>query len=131
MAWLLRPPWPLPALLAWGGALLLASMVAVAASVLGSTWWRRGLIAAGFPLALAFTGLAAVPAWAWLVPLLLLLAVYPLNAWRDAPLFPPPHAALQGRPPRLPRARGARVLDGGCGRGDALLALRRTPHQAR
>ena len=60
MVWFTRAPWPLPALLAWGGAwllffilqrvttpvlaLLLASMVAVAASVLGSTWWRRGLI---------------------------------------------------------------------------------------
>ena len=28
--------------------------------------------------------------------LALLLAVYPLNAWRDAPLFPTPAGALQG-----------------------------------
>lgn len=147
MAWLLRLPWPLPALLAWGSAwllffalqrvttpllaLLLSCMVAVAASVLGSTWWRRGLIAAGFPLALGFTGLAAVPAWAWLVPLLLLLAVYPLNAWRDAPLFPTPHDALQGLAAQIPLAEGARVLDAGCGLGDGLLALRRAYPGAR
>jgi len=148
VVWFTRAPWPLPALLAWGGAwllffilqrvttpvlaLLLASMVAVAASVLGSTWWRRGLIAAGFPLALAFTGLAAVPAWAWLVPLLLLLlAVYPLNAWRDAPLFPTPHDALQGLAAQLPLEPQARVLDAGCGLGDGLLALRRAYPQAR
>jgi hypothetical protein len=48
------------------------------------------LIAAGFPLSLALTGAAGLPAWAWLVPLALLLLVYPLNAWRDAPLFPTP-----------------------------------------
>lgn len=136
-----RVPWPLPALLAWGGAwlvfaglqrvttpvwaLLLACALAVAASVLGSSWWRRALIAAGFPLALALSGVAAVPAWVWLVPLALLLCVYPLNAWRDAPLFPTPHHALQGLAGQVPLAPGARVLDAGCGLGDGLLALRR------
>lgn len=147
MNWISRVPWPLPALLAWGGswllfaslqrvttpvwALLLACALAAAASVLGSNWWRRALIAAGFPLALALTGVAAVPAWAWLVPLVLLLGVYPLNAWRDAPLFPTPHHALQGLAAQVPLAPGARVLDAGCGLGDGLLALRRAYPQAR
>ncbi|MBA4111962.1 MAG: methyltransferase type 12 [Verminephrobacter sp.] len=147
MNWISRVPWPLPALLAWGGAwllfaslqrfttpvwaLLLACALAAAASVLGSNWWRRALIAAGFPLALALTGVAAVPAWAWLVPLALLLGVYPLNAWRDAPLFPTPHHALQGLAAQVPLAPGARVLDAGCGLGDGLLALRRAYPQAR
>lgn len=147
MDWIARVPWPLPALLAWSGAwllfaslqrvttpvwaLLLACALAAAASVLGSNWWRRALIAAGFPLALALTGVAAVPAWAWLVPLALLLGVYPLNAWRDAPLFPTPHHALQGLAAQVPLAPGARVLDAGCGLGDGLLALRRAYPQAR
>jgi hypothetical protein len=147
MNWISRVPWPLPALLAWGGswllfaslqrvttpvwALLLACALAAAASVLGSNWWRRALIAAGFPLALALTGVAAVPAWAWLVPLVLLLGVYPLNAWRDAPLFPTPHHALQGLAAQVPLAPGARVIDAGCGLGDGLLALRRAYPQAR
>lgn len=147
MNWIVRVPWPLPALLAWGGAwllfaglqrvaspvwaLLLACAVAAAASVLGSNWWRRALIAAGFPLALALTGVAAVPAWAWLVPLALLLCVYPLNAWRDAPLFPTPHHALQGLAGQVPLAPGARVLDAGCGLGDGLLALRQAYPDAR
>ena len=141
-----HPPWPLPALLAWALAWLLfaglqrvvppvwallgACAVAVAASLWGSTWWRRGLIAAGFPLALALTGWASVPPWAWLVPLGLLLVVYPLNAWRDAPLFPTPHAALQGLAAQAPLAPGARVLDAGCGLGDGLMALRRAYPQA-
>ena len=112
-------------------ALLLACALAAAASVLGSNWWRRALIAAGFPLALALTGVAAVPAWAWLVPLVLLLGVYPLNAWRDAPLFPTPHHALQGLAAQVPLAPGARVIDAGCGLGDGLLALRRAYPQAR
>ena len=147
MDWLTRPPWPLPALLAWGGswllflglqrvttpvlALLLACALAATASLLGSNWWRRGLIAAGFPLALALTGGAVVPPWAWLVPLALLALVYPLNAWRDAPLFPTPINALQGLAAQVPLAPGARVLDAGCGLGDGLRALRRAYPQAR
>ena len=72
-------PWPLPALLAWGGAwlayaglqrwlpaafaLALACALGTAASLLGQGWWRRGLIAAGFPLSLVLTGAATgVPA---------------------------------------------------------------------
>ena len=140
MSWISRVPWPLPALLAWGGAwlrfaslqdvttpvwaLLLACTLAAAASVLGDTWWRRGLIAVGFPLSLALTGAAGLPAWAWLVPLALLLLVYPLNAWRDAPLFPTPSDALDDLPDAAPLEPGARVLDAGCGLGDGLLALR-------
>ena len=93
-------------------ALLLACALAAAASLLGSTWWRRGLIAAGFPLALASTGGAVVPAWAWLVPLGLLALVYPLNAWRDAPCFRP-----RSMPCRLAaqitRWPGARAPDAG------------------
>ena len=146
MSLLARLPWPLPALLAWALAWLVfvalqpvaspvwavsaACVLAALASLWGGNWWRRGLIAAGFPLALALTGWVSLPAWAWLVPLLLLLAVYPLNAWRDAPLFPTPHAALQGLSAQVPLAPGARVLDAGCGLGDGLMALRRAYPQA-
>ena len=133
--------WPLPALLAWGGAwalfgvlqhagvpgtaaVLLATAGSAAGSLLGATWWRRGLIAAGFPLSLALSGAAALPAWAWLLPLVLFLLIYPLNAWRDAPLFPTPANALQALAPVLPLPRGAPVLDAGCGLGHGLQALR-------
>ena len=34
-------------------------MPGTAASLLGGTWWRRGLIAAGFPLSLALLGLTS------------------------------------------------------------------------
>ena len=138
-----RLPWPLPALLAWGAAwllyaglerslsaLLLACILGTVASTLGQTWWRRGLIAVGFPLSLALSGAANVPAWVWLAPLLLLLAVYPLNAWRDAPLFPTPRHALDGLTKLAPLAPRARVLDAGCGLGDGLLALRRAYPEA-
>ena len=76
----MRLPWPLPALLAWGAAWLLhvalqprlgtlasllgATGVGVLASLWGSSWWRRALIALGFPLSIALTGAAALPAWA-------------------------------------------------------------------
>lgn len=133
-------PWPLPAVLVWAAAwlvfaglrqvapplaaVLLACGVGVAGSLLAATWWRRGLIALGFPLSLVLTGVAALPAWAWLAPLAVLLLVYPLNAWRDAPLFPTPRGALQGLQLAALLPPGASVLDAGCGLGDGLLALR-------
>ena len=143
----MRLPWPAPALIAWAGAwalhalllpragplaaLLAGCALGTLASLWGTRWWRRVLIALGFPLSLALTGAAALPAWAWLIPLLLLLAVYPLNAWRDAPLFPTPAGALQGLETLAPLPPGARVLDAGCGLGDGLRALRQAYPQAR
>ena len=141
--------WPLPALLSWAlGWLLFATLrwldapllIAIAAaaalgaalSVIGGTPWRRAFIALGFPLSLAASGLAgAMPAWGWLLPLGLLALVYPLNAWRDAPLFPTPAGALQGLARLAPLAPDARVLDAGCGLGDALRELRREYPEAR
>jgi hypothetical protein len=144
-------PWPLPAVLTWGAAwgvfkLLLdqgrapdlalgcATAVGVVFSLWGNSWWRRILIAAGFPLSMALTlptlGLATIPAWTWLVPLLLLLLVYPINAWRDAPLFPTPAHALDGMPAHAALPASARILDAGCGLGQGLVALRRAYPQA-
>ena len=142
----MRLPWPAPALIAWAGAwalhalllpragplaaLLAGCALGTLASLWGTRWWRRVLIALGFPLSLALTGAAALPAWAWLIPLVLLLAVYPLNAWRDAPLFPTPAGALQGLETIAPLPPEARVLDAGCGLGDGLRALRQAYPQA-
>jgi hypothetical protein len=143
----MRLPWPLPAVLAWAAAwlvfaalrplapalaaVLLACGVGLAGSALGATWWRRGLIAAGFPLSLALTGAASLSPWAWLLALALLLLVYPLNVWRDAPLFPTPRGALRGLDALAPLPPGAAALDAGCGLGDGLRALRAAYPQAR
>ena len=144
-------PWPLPALLAWalawalfrwllgqGAAAVLAlglpSALGVLLSLWGHSWWRRLLIGLGFPLSLALSlpalGLAAVPAWGWLLPLALLLLIYPINAWRDAPLFPTPADALLELPSHAPLAAGARILDAGCGAGAGLRALHQAYPQA-
>jgi SAM-dependent methyltransferase len=97
-----------------------------ALSTLGATPWRRVFIALGFPLSLAFSGVAsAIPAWSWLLPLAMLMLVYPLNAWRDAPLFPTPTGALLGLAKLAPLPSKARVLDAGCGVGDGLRELKR------
>jgi len=88
----------------------------------------------GFPLSLATmvasSGPTLIPAWAWLVPLALLLLVYPINAWRDAPIFPTPPDALQELPQHAPLAGGALVLDAGCGAGHGLQALHAAYPQA-
>ena len=141
-----RLVWPLPAVLAWAGcwvlwvlaqrwglaavpAALLAMLLGLLASRLGHTPWRRAMIALGFPLSLALSGSVALPAWVWLLPLLALLLLYPLKAWRDAPLFPTPKEALNGLAEHAELAQGALVLDAGCGLGAGLLGLRRAyPH---
>jgi len=139
--------WPLPAVLTWLAAwglftglldnglspllaLACACALGVVASLLGSSWWRRLMIGLGFPLLLAVSGALSLPAWAWLLPLLLLLLIYPLNVWRDAPLFPTPVHALKDLAARVPLGQNAIVLDAGCGLGDGLKALRTVYPQA-
>jgi SAM-dependent methyltransferase len=136
-----RFPWPLPALLSWalcwliylqlqraGTGTLLALVVATAFSVAlstqGDSWWRRAIIGLGFPLSLLLVGGLPIPAWGWLPPLALLALIYPLNAWRDAPLFPTPADALNELSFVAPLEPGAKVLDAGCGLGHGLEALR-------
>ena len=141
--------WPLPALAAWAACWALfigLSRLGVAASIalalgvaLGAvlalpaaTRWRRLFVVAGFPLSLAASGVAgALPAWAWLLPLGLLLLLYPVNAWRDAPMFPTPGDALRGLARLAPLPDGAAVLDAGCGLGDGLRELHREYPAAR
>lgn len=142
-----RIVWPLPAVLTWGLAwglfamlpewggspelaLGLASALGVVASLLGDSWWRRVMIGLGFPLSLLLTQAANLPAWVWLLPLLALLLIYPLNAWRDAPLFPTPVHALKDLAAQAELASDALILDAGCGLGDGLKALRSAYPQA-
>lgn len=144
---MLRLPWPLPALLVWASAwgvhtlavhlvlgpvaaLLLACSLGVAGSLLAPNWWRRLIVAGGFPLSLAASGAVALAPAYWLLPLGLLLLIYPLNAWRDAPLFPTPRDGLRGLGGQVPLPAGARVLEAGCGVGDGLIALRQVYPQA-
>ncbi len=133
--------WPLPALLTWGGTWLLyrlllapnlpalaavglATATGVLASVMATTFWRRLAVGIGFPLSLLLSGSVSLPAWSWLLPFALILLIYPVNAWRDAPLFPTPAAALVDLPRHAPLPDGAMILDAGCGLGHGLSALR-------
>jgi len=135
--------WPLPALLAW--ALAWALFLGLHARGISPAWsvssatalglcgalmvrapWRRLLIVAGFPASLAASGLGqSFPAWIWLVPLGLLALLYPMNVWRDAPLFPTPEGILEGLPRLAPLPHGARILDAGSGLGAGLAELHR------
>ena len=133
---------------AWVAATGLGLIVAL--GLRQTSRWRRLMVAAGFPVsallkALAGAGTAtgasalsgsmasttAAPAWAWLLPAALLLAVYPVRAWRDAPLFPTPADALQGLAALVALPPGARALDAGCGLGHGLAALHAEFAQAR
>lgn len=142
--------WPLPALLAWAAgwvamtvlartgaappALAVAAglLVAAAPALFAATFWRRVIVAGGFPLSLLVSGVGAVlPAWAWLLPLAALALAYPVTAWRDAPVFPTPRHALTGLHHHVELPPSASVLDAGCGLGHGLLALRAVWPQAR
>jgi SAM-dependent methyltransferase len=115
----------------WLG-LLAGTALGLACSLLAASRLRALVVAAGFPLSLLASGLAgALPAWAWLLPLALLLLLYPRQAWRDAPLFPTPPGALDGMSLAVPLPPAARVLDAGCGLGHGLRALRRAYPRAR
>ncbi len=141
--------WPLPALLAWaaGWAAMtglartgaLPAALAVAAGLLlaavpaifAATFWRRVIVAAGFPLSLLVSGVATqLPAWAWLLPLAALALAYPVTAWRDAPVFPTPRNALAGLDQHVALPATASLLDAGCGLGHGLRALRAVWPQA-
>lgn len=151
IAWITR--WPLPALavwlvawglhaqaLAWGAppwaGFVAGVAVGVGGSLLGRTQLRKLVVAAGFPVSLAVLGMGGgLPVWLWLLPVVVLLALYPIRTWGDAPVFPTPAGALVDLHRLAPlvgdRARGtARVLDAGCGLGHALRALRREYPQA-
>lgn len=146
-AW--RLPWPLPALLCWalawghwlglqslgagaGLAFACAVLIGGALAMLAASRWRRLMIAAGFPLSFALSGLASGGSalW-WLLPLGLLAVAYPVRAWSDAPLFPTGAGALDGLDELIDLPANARVLDAGCGLGHGLQALRRVWPSAR
>lgn len=140
-----RLPWPLPAVAAWLGAwslyrLAIAYDAAPGAAIAGglvfgalcsalaTSPWRRVCIALGFPLALLLTdssGIAQLAPQGWLLGALLLALLYPIRAWRDAPLFPTPPGALDGLSALAPLPPNSRILDAGCGLGHGLKALRR------
>jgi hypothetical protein len=133
-------------------SLFLSSLAGLVTVLVGGSRWRGWIVAAGFPVSFSLQrlmhGLSGpefdlvapggpalpfdrFPAWAWLVPLALLLMAYPLRAWRDAPFFPTEIDALEGLAEVAPLAAQAQLLDAGCGLGHGLQALRRVYPQAR
>jgi hypothetical protein len=136
-------PWPLPAVagwaLAWGVAAALGgpagfaagALSGLAAAALASGTRRRLIVGAGFPMSALALGAPGLPAWAWLAAAAALALAYPLKAWRDAPFFPTPAAALDGLDAVVDLPPSPRILDAGCGAGDGLAALARVWPDAR
>jgi SAM-dependent methyltransferase len=135
--------WPLPALLAWAAgwsamavlsrtalctpplAIVAGLLAGALPAIVATTFWRRVIVAGGFPLSLlAGVAGAVLPAWAWLIPLAMLALAYPVTAWRDAPVFPTPRDALAGLAGLVALPAQASILDAGCGFGQGLRALR-------
>ena len=141
--------WPFPALLSWSAAwglfialrslglglalaLALAAAMGAGLALLHQARWRRVIVALGFPVSLLIAGLpAGLPAWTWLLPLLLLALVYPRRTWGDAPLYPTPAGALRELPGIAPLTADSSVLDAGCGLGHGLRELHRAYPQAK
>lgn len=140
--------WPLPALLAWvlGYALVHALLAAGAraavawavgsVAVLALAWVqrdgaRRACVLAGWAALAWLLQPGGMPAWVWLAAAAVLALLYPLRAWRDAPLFPTPRGALAGLGRRIALPGQARVLDAGCGLGHGLRELHAAFPQAR
>ena len=126
---LLRQSWPPDR------AMLLSSLVGVVA---GAVAWRLGYSKArlfalvlGFPVSLWLSGAASMAPWVWLLTLALGLLIYPIHAWRDAPVFPTPLHALRELSSYAPLPANAWILDAGCGAGDGLKALRLAYPKAR
>lgn len=140
--------WPLPALLCWvaawgvyrgligagvagGVAALVGLGLSVGGALMASTRMRRVIVAAGFPVSLVAGGLlTGWTALLWLAPLALLLLLYPVASWRDAPLFPTPVGALQGIDRMVRLGGGGRIVDAGCGLGAGLVELKAAFPQA-
>jgi len=109
-----------------GWSALAVTALSAVVALRAETFWRRVMMAAGFPASMLASGLLSpdLALW-WLLPLLALLLAYPMRSWSDAPLFPTPAAALQDLPQHLPLPARAAVLDAGCGLGHGLRAWRR------
>ena len=143
--------WPLPAVMVWifawcsfhglqalgfglNSAFVAAICLGIVLSIWGSTWWRKGFIALGFPVsALLLTSSAAMtdlPPWVWLIPLVILLSIYPIHAWKDAPLFPTPADTFMHLNKAAPLPAGAKLMDAGCGLGHGLIALKKAYPEA-
>ena len=108
--------------------MLMATSLGVLAAALA---WLKGIskaraaaLSMGFPVSLWLLGNASFPAWVWLLPLALVIWIYPMHAWRDAPVFPTPLNALRDIPRWAILPAQAKILDAGCGAGDGLKALR-------
>jgi hypothetical protein len=120
----------------WGwpaaGALLLGSVPALWLQVWVAPGWRRWALLGGLPaLMLVTAGVSAVGPWGWMGLALILMVLYPLQAWRDAPVFPTPRRALQDLAAHVPLAQDASILDAGSGLGHGLQALCRAYGSAR
>lgn len=155
LSWLHRIPWPLPPLLVWllawgaylvlvqagqgpGTAAVLISLAGCLAARWGQSRGRRLIIGLGFPLSwLWLADWATLAAPLWLLPLAVLLLLYPPSAWRlHDPAAEPDFGPLRERLELPPMARIVAVgplpgLPNGQPLGPLLRALERAFPDAR
>jgi hypothetical protein len=107
-------------------AVAAATLLGVAVAVAAATPWRRIIVAGRLSALVRRLRRRRGPARLGLARAVRGLAIlYPVGAWRDAPLFPTPQGALRGLAAQSRCLPTGRFLDAGCGLGDALIELHR------
>ncbi len=86
--------------------------------------WQKLFLLLGFPLSSFLLQInQASSSVGWLMPLFILLLIYPPNSWKDAPIFPTPSNALNGLNFILDLKNNSKILDFGSGTGNGIRAI--------
>lgn len=92
--------------------------------IIRTSKWKKIFLALGFPLSSFLLQInQASSTIGWLMPLLILLIVYPPKSWNDAPIFPTPKDALLGLNYILNLKNNSKILDFGSGAGHGIKAI--------
>ncbi len=99
-------------------------LVIVKLLIVKTSKWKKIFLLLGFPLSAFLLQInQASSTIGWLMPLLILLIVYPPNSWKDAPIYPTPKNALDGLNAILNLKNNSKILDFGCGVGHGIKAI--------
>lgn len=92
--------------------------------IIKTSKWQKLILALGFPLSSFLLQINnASSTIGWLMPLIILLIIYPPKSWKDAPIFPTPKDSLLGLNSVLNLKNNSKILDFGSGAGHGIKAI--------